>query len=242
MNKRRAVVDQVIDQYFDYCSDFTFKLQKGIPEQAIHKDGFINCYWDKKRSLVYMHIDKCGSTSITTTLRYYKDQFIKMDDILVEPNAMVKYLVENETLFFAVVRDPISRWISGLNEFMCRFKPPIQYVIDQVKNNKYVYDEHTAPQHLFLTYPLENNGNFKYLKLDENLSEKINTLLFETIKDKKDCSNYTEIKIPHLRKSKLFIPNYTNICKKIYKSYIEENPKQFNKLYEIDFNLYEMGI
>ena len=47
----------------------------------------------------------------------------------------------------------------------------------QVKNKKYVYDEHTAPQHLFLRLCLEYNGKLKLLKLDGNLKEKVNNFL-----------------------------------------------------------------
>ena len=65
MNKRRAVVDDLVEQYGEYCSTFTFKLQKGIDGEEIHKEGFINCFWERKNKLVYLHVDKCGSTSIT---------------------------------------------------------------------------------------------------------------------------------------------------------------------------------
>jgi hypothetical protein len=241
MTKRRAVIDELVATYPDYCSTFTFKLQKGIPGRTIHKEGFVNCYWDPKRKLVYMHIDKCGSTSITTAFNYHKKEFLKMDD-MEDPENLAKHLVKEDNLFFTVVRDPKSRWISGLNEFMCRFKPPIDYVIDQIKNNKYVFDEHTAPQHIFLRLVLENGGNIKFLKLDSTLSSKVNGVLLETITDKEQRYHYNDLDIPHLRMSKYFIPNYTSICKKIYATYIEENSEKFDELYKLDYELYEKGL
>ena len=149
---RKAVIDYLVDEYPDYCSTFTFKLHKGLPNQAIHRDGFINCYLDVKRKLVYLHVDKCGSTSITSAFLMEGESFIPLEKFpkANDYDAMAKFLVESGYTFFSMSRDPVSRWISGLNEFMCRYKAPTEWVIKQVKNKKYVFDEHTAPQHLFL--------------------------------------------------------------------------------------------
>ncbi len=237
MKNRRAVIDDLVNVYGDYCSTFTYKLRKGIPGQEIHREGFVNCYWSKQNNLVYMHVDKCGSTSLTTAFRTQKPEFIKMDSI-PHPDEFAKKLVDMNTKFFTMTRDPSSRWISGLNEFMCRYKPPVDYVIKQIESGKYVFDEHTAPQHLFLRLCLENHGEILYLKLDHMIAQKINELIKSTIKDEEKSNNYKEIEIPHLRNSKYFIPNYTSICKKIYKHYIEKNPERFNELYKIDYDTY----
>jgi hypothetical protein len=241
---RRAVIDQVVDNYFDYCSTFTLKFRDDVEGNQIHKQGFINCYWDPERKLVYMHIDKCGSTSITTALRHQKLEFIKMDTLSerTDPDILSECLVKNNYQFFTFVRDPKSRWISGLHEFIFRFNPSIKYVIDQVKSGKYIFDEHTAPQHLFLTFPLKNNAKFKFFKLDDNLSNKINKILKETLSDNDKILNYKELEISHLRETKNFIPNYSSICKKIYKTYIEKTPEKFNELYKLDYKLYEGAI
>lgn len=241
MKGRRAVIDDLVNQYSDQCSTFTFKLRKGIPGQQIHKEGFINCYWSRKNKLVYMHVDKCGSTSLTTALRMQKPEFICMDQI-PNPDNLAKKLVESNHTFFTMSRDPISRWISGLNEFMCRYKPPVDYVIRQVDSGKYVFDEHTAPQHLFLRLCLENSGNIVYLKLDHKIATKVNDLIKNTIDDDELKNTYKDLEIPHLRNSKYFIPNYTSICKKIYKTYIEKTPDKFNLLYKKDFEIYNNAI
>lgn len=241
MNKPKAVIDFVVETYPEYCSGFTFKLYKGIKGVQRHNGGFGNCYWDPKHKLIYMHIDKCGSTSITTAFDLAKKEFVKMDD-LENPDELAKHLVENEHVFFTAVRDPESRWVSGLNEFMCRFKPPLEYVIKQVESNKFIFDEHTAPQHLFLKLCHDNNANVKYLKLDSNISDKVNDVLRDSLLTDKEKLAYKNIQIPHLRSSKYFIPNYTSICKKIFNSYIKDKSEEFKKLYQKDYDLYNNAI
>ena len=243
MQKRRAVIDDIVEQHSKYCSTFTFKLQKGIPGQAIHKEGFINCYWSKDYKLVYMHIDKCGSTSVTTAFDTQCQYFIPLDKLprAKDPDFLAKYFVESDHKFFAITRDPVSRWISGLNEFMCRYKPPIEWVVKQVQNKKYIYDEHTAPQKNFLRLCFENNGNLTLIKLDNNLNEKINSFIKNNISEELQI-RYKSLQIPHLRNSKYFMPNYTAICKKIYQEYVETNLTEFKTLYQDDFEMYENGI
>lgn len=240
MNKSKAVIDFVVETYPQFCSNFTFKLHEGIKGVRRHNGGFGNCYWDPKHKLVYMHIDKCGSTSVTTAFDVCKKEFVKMDN-LKYPELLAKHLVETNHTFFAIIRDPSSRWVSGLNEFMCRFKPPLEYVIKQVENKKYVFDEHTAPQHLFLKLCHDNNANVKYLKLNSEISDKINDVLKLNL-TQEELENYKEVTIPHLRSSKYFIPNYTSICKKIYTSHVEENPTFFKELYKKDYELYDIAI
>jgi hypothetical protein len=242
--KRRAVIDDIVYQCSKHCSTFTFKLQRGIDGQVIHKEGFVNCYWAKNYKLVFMHVDKCGSTSITTAFNAHCPNFIPLDKLprAKDPDFLAKYFVESEHIFFAITRDPTKRWISGLNEFMCRYKPPIEWVVNQVKNKKYIYDEHTAPQKLFLRLCLENQGNLKLIKLEGDITFKVNNFIKNNIQDDIERVKYKSFEIPHLRNSKYFMPNYSSLCKKIYQDYVEPDLEEFNKLYSEDYNLYENGI
>jgi hypothetical protein len=241
MSKRRAVIDELVEQYPKYCSSFTFKLQKGIPGEVIHKEGFVNCYIDSINYLVYMHIDKCGSTSITTALEDQKPYFLRMDKI-PKSEEFAKLLVEKEYKFFTVVRDPVSRWMSGLNEFMCRYRPPIKYVINQLKDKRYVFDEHTAPQHLFLRLCIENDANLTCIKMNSDMEKKINDVIRCSLKNESTRTSYVPLKLPHLRNSKYFIPNYISVCKKLYDVYIKPDTTHFDKLYSIDIDLYKNAI
>lgn len=244
MQKRRAVIDDTVEQHSEYCSTFTFKLRDGLEGQAIHKEGFVNCYWSKNYKLVYMHVDKCGSTSVTTAFDLHCPNFVPLDKIpkAKDLDFLAKYFIESNHVFFGITRDPASRWISGLNEFLCRYKPPVEWIVNQVKKKKYIYDEHTAPQKIFLRLCLENGGNLKLIKLEGDLTYKINSFILNNIPDEVEKLKYKNFEIPHLRNSKYFIPNYTPLCKKIYKEYIEVDPTEFNNLYKEDYLLYENGI
>ena len=237
MRKRRAVVDDLVEQYGNYCSTFTFKLRSGL-EGQIHKEGFINCFWHKTSKLVYMHIDKCGSTSVSSALKLHCPNFLSLDLLKTDkdPDYLAKYFVESGHTFFAVTRNPVQRWISGLNEFMCRYKPPIDWVIKQIENGKYIFDEHTGPQTAFLRLCLENEGKLKLIKLDGDLSTKVNLLV------KNHTSDYKPFEVPHLRDSKYFTPNFKPLCAKIYTEYVEPNNKRFCDLYESDYELYAKGV
>ena len=128
---------------------------------------------------------------------------------------------------FCVIRDPIKRWISGVGEFMTRYDGSTNYIIEQVKNKKYIFDFHTAPQHLSVDVYLPKLDN-TYLKLDNKLESKINKLL---------CSNRITLDIE--RESNL-ITKLT--CEKIFEKYVRINLEDFYNLYRKDFVLYGMSI
>ena len=163
-----------------------------------------------------MHIDKCGSTSVSSALMLNCPKFISLDKLKSDkdPDYLAKYFVESDHKFFAVTRDPAQRWISGLNEFMCRYKPPMDWVVNQIKNGKYIFDEHTGPQTAFLRLCLENSGKLELLKLDGDLSAKVNLFM------KNNTSEYKPFPVPHLRDSKYFTPNFKPLCAKIYTEYV----------------------
>ena len=241
MEERGAVIDDIINNYGEYCSSFTYNFRRKCAEEDIHNDGFVNCYWNPTSKLVYMHIDKCGSTSVSTALRYSKTKFYSLEKMTRKytPNELAKFLVKDH-IFFAITRDPVQRWISGVNEFICRFEPDFDWVVDQVKNKKYIFDEHTGPQTSFLKLCTDNNANLKLIKLDSKLSAKVNLLIKKNL-CKEDLEKYEPFLISHLRNSKDFDPNYRPLCAKIYKDYIEPDREEFDKLYQGDYELYSKG-
>jgi len=240
--KRRAVIDDAVEQYGKYCSTFSFKLQKGETGET-PKEGFLNCYVSPDRyKLVYMHVDKCGSTSITTAFKNDNYYFYPLENFLngKKPDDVAKFFVEDGYEFFTFSRDPVKRWISGLNEFMCRYKPPSDWLIKQVIDKKYIYEEHTVPQKIFSRLCNENGGRLTTIRMDGNLKHKLNLFLESKLIDKD--LNFKPVKLPHLRSSKNFIPNYTTVCKKLYEQFIEPDPEEFNKLYKDDYETYKDGI
>ena len=78
-----------------------FKLKRGLPGQAIHRDGFINCYLDVKKKLVYLHVDKCGSTSITSAFISEGMTFIPLENFrrAKDYETMAEFLFESGYTF-----------------------------------------------------------------------------------------------------------------------------------------------
>jgi len=218
--------------YKKYYSTFTFKLTEHKKEiEKKYNTNIINpfkgCYINSASKLIYMHIDKCASTSISTTLS--EKYFIACDIFKDKEELLLQNLISKDYKFFAVIRDPYSRWISGLSEFITRFKATEKYIISQVSNHKYIFDEHTIPQHCSLEICYKNNIEINYLRLDNRLEEKINDLI-----DGPD-----KISLNKLRKSN---PLIKLKCQNIFEKYIKPNPDEFNNLYKVDFDLYSKSI
>lgn len=214
-------MNEVINQYQKYCSSFTIKY-KNLPTENTNK--FNGCFISVSNRLVYLHIDKCASTSVSSSLK--KSFFIHMGDI--PEDAIDNLLNQKRYRSFCIIRDPISRWISGVGEFMNRFSGSETYIIEQVKNKKYIFDMHTAPQHLSID-PYVSKMENVYLKLDQNLEYKINCLITgpdKIVLNKERSSNLiTKVK-----------------CKKIFQNYVKDNLECFYELYKNDFVLYSKSI
>lgn len=216
--------------YKKYYSSFTFELIELRKQIEKKYNGvyhpFDGCYISSSSKLVYMHIDKCASTSVSTALseNYFLDGKKFKDKELLLQN-----LISKNYKFFAIIRDPYSRWISGLSEFITRFKVSEKYVISQVSKNKYIFDEHTMPQHWSLEVCYNNNIDIKYIRLDNRLEEKINDLI----------NGPDKIVLNELRKSD---PLIKIKCQNIFEKYIKPNPIEFNNLYKVDFDLYSKSI
>jgi hypothetical protein len=214
-----AVIDYTIEKYFNYCSNFTFQLQQNRKE--IHQPGFHDCFIKRKSKTIFMHIDKCASSTMSNVLK--NNNFCDMSFRVKNVNKIRKFFIKNNYKFYAIIREPKDRYISGLQEFIKRYNPPKEFIVFNLKNNKFIFDEHTSPQHCFL-FLCEDNCN--YLKLDENISEKISNIIG------------LNIKLPVKNSSQ---KNIKNICKELFEKYCEQNIK-FYELYNKDFELYDISL
>jgi len=213
-------MNNIINLYGDYCSSFTFKCENLEVDKCREYNG---CYMSTKEKLVYLHIDKCASTSISSALKNL--MFIDMTNIDVNDIEML--LDYKKYKSFCVIRDPIKRWISALGEFMNRFDVSTNYIIEQIKNKKYIFDYHTSPQHVFIDPYIDKLDN-TYLKLDDKLEDKINQLL-----------HHSKISLQKERESNIITKL---MCEKIFYTYVRMDLKYFYKLYEKDFVLYSKSI
>mgnify|MGYP003114097964 CR=1 FL=1 len=214
-----SVIDYTIENYFQYCSDFTFQLQKN--RQHIHPEGFHDCFLRRSDKIIFMHVDKCASSSMSSLLREIglTDMSFRVKNI----NATKKYFLKNNYNFYSISRCPKDRYISGLQEFIKNYNPPLDLIESSLKSNKFIFDEHTSPQVCFLFLC---DGRCKNIKLDNNISNKISKILNRDVILPKKNNSIQEIK---------------NISEKLFKDYCENNP-QFIDLYKEDFLMYERSI
>lgn len=191
----------------------------------------IKYYVSIEKKLIYVSILKCASISSIEYLTKESD-FIPIYDYDTEH-------IKNYNIF-AIIRDPKSRWISGLNELMCHdvimgndiivnWKP---YVEQELKKNKFIFDHHTVPQFDWINSygALVSIFDIILIRLDKNLNEKLSSLMREEVKLNHENTTSSE----ESKKSNL------NFCKRMFKTYCEKNPKYYQR-YEFDYRLFNIS-
>ncbi len=185
--------------------------------------------------IVYVPIYKNASTSIKNSLNfepvYIKPKKEKVFDIDI-PEQYRDYK------FFTIIRDPKSRWISGINEFINIYqdlgvdfdgdiKGSRKKFLLELKNNKFIFDGHTRPQLSSIDFCFKYDIDLTLIKMDERLEEKISTFIKDPIKLRHDNP---------IEKYKFKLENY-NFCYQILNRYCMKNTS-FLDLYSLDFYLY----
>jgi hypothetical protein len=206
-------------------------LYKNIIEVKDNSKRFVNSYKSSERKLIYLKVDKCASSSL-------------IECLTTESNFNPIYEIKNFSYYkknyksFAVIRDPKSRWISGLNEFMTYMigdeKTSKDYIEDELKENKFIFDGHTLPQISFLHWhKYVNFNNLEIIRLNKNLNQKISKLIDKNIQLKFINSTYHESDVNKIKN--------LNFCKEMFESYCEKNFKYY-QTYEFDYRLYNLSI
>lgn len=221
----RTIVDgSVSKKYF---------LDYELPENNTSKiDAF---YISKKYKILYIPISKNASTSFKASLDFFPYYIKPKSNTFFDLYIPEKYKLEYKIV--ALTRDPYSRWVSGLNEFISSFdisfsdKESMYPILNELKNKKFIFDGHTLPQFSFLDYcfqPSKIDFNINLYKIDDdNLDEKISSLIGQKIKLKKqNCFDQDALKIK----------NYF-FCKKILDQYCLNN-STFLELYKQDLMIY----
>lgn len=218
-------------------------MMNNIQKKELNKDesrasaSIYRNYVSFEKKLVYLPISKCAFSSIGEYLSTRSDFTPIDDDIAIAEfhNKYVTETVENYN-FFTVIREPKSRWISGLNEFLIVHKGHMSklkiYIEKELKNNKFIFDLHTLPQIECLSYEINLTliSNIIFLKLDENLNQKISSLLGEDVKLNHSNAASSD---PNKR-------NNLNFCREMFETYCEKNPKYY-QTYEFDYRLFNLS-
>jgi hypothetical protein len=216
------VMDTIRKNYLNYCSHSAIELYKIF---KAHPPIFNPCLFDWKNKIIFIQISKCASSTMRVVLennnfcQWDHDSSPKLSNI----NGIKNYFIENDYKFYAIIREPKSRYISGLKEFIEMYNPPLDFIISNLKNNKFIFDDHTAPQNCFLSLC---NDKCNYLKMDEDLSDKVSEIIGNNIMLPKKNVSPKSIKLK---------------CKDLFEQYCEKNI-EFYKLYNKDFELYNISI
>jgi hypothetical protein len=190
----------------------------------------------EEEKIIYVSIAKNASTSIINSLNFTPIKIPLQLDCPFLIDIPEKY--RSGYKYFVVTRDPKERWISGINEFLNIYhhqgvdfdgdkKGSRNKFLMELKNNKFIFDGHTEPQVSRMRFCFKYDLDITFLKLDENLNEKISDILKRKITITRDNTS---------EKFEFKLKNY-KFCQDILNEYCMKN-KHFLDLYEMDFYLY----
>lgn len=232
MNQNFTVLDHYLEHYRNYCSTSALSLKN---HPTLVHPLFGGCMINEDVGSVFMHIDKCASRSVTAVLE--ENGF---DQITEKEN----FVLREEFSIFAVVRNPITRWASGLNEYMYRYAvaerglenpmydqdipKDLQLSLDQieqqVRDGKLIFEEHTAPQYLFLV-PCDNFP-IELFSMEHALEKKLQDHLG------------LNFELPFYNAGADRTPCHRDFCDYLFESYVKDS-EHFFSLYEKDFEIFE---
>ncbi len=202
----------------NYFASSAFKLNNYKGEWCVNE----------KEKIIFITINKCAGTSIR---KYLKDHKYKIRSHLLFTTEHIKKLLDDQYIFYSVIRNPRDRYISGLNHFMFLFlndyyQGSLNFIKRNLSNNKFIFDEHTLPQYTNFNSVLEIGGVVNLIKMDNNLSKNIQSIVKSNI----------ELSVINSSKEK-GSKNYNNFCFQMYELYCDKNVS-FNNLYKKDHNLF----
>lgn len=117
---------------------------------------------------------------------------------------------------WVILRNPFSRWVSGVLEFLQTNPSEREYVYDNI--DEIGFDHHTLPQHLYLDFDYKQNTNFLHInstnwlgKIAEDTGLDIDSSL---IINSSSCEPYKEVLMNNLKK--LITTQLKNRVKEFY--------------------------
>jgi len=240
------MIEEITDLVQKFGSKNIIK-EHSIYEDIISNDSSVEEEVDEgdskniEKKFLNIRICKCASTSTT---KYLRDQ---MNFVPMYEHEYDRYNIQqfNEYTGFAIIRNPTSRWISGLNQFIrnenCKNRLSntsiTSYVEEQLKKNKFIFDGHTHVQIDFLLDFFSEIDHvslkdFNLIRLDKNLSQKISLILGQDIK----LEHLNVAKFDDLSNKK----NNLNFCREMFETYCEKNIKYY-QTYEFDYRLFNLS-
>ena len=184
------------------------------------------CVNDKSKT-IFITINKCAGSSLRN---YLGSKLFKIVNNIEIDDTKITNFIKKEYTFYAAVRDPKSRYISGLSQFIRThlkyyFKNNLSYVENNIANNKFIFDDHTIPQYKSLHRVIEMGAAVIPIPIKNNFSSIISTII-----------NDNDM-IPQCNKT-FNSPNdnHLDFCEHMFNLYCQDN-KQFKNLYQKDYEL-----
>lgn len=205
-------INYAIETYRKNCSSYAFELSKSrLADDANYRECLLG------RDSIYIPIDKCASNSMRKVLT--ENGFISMQEIRDWDKALEKFKDWNH---FAVVRQPVNRYISGLTEFIFRnsHKNPYEYVEKSLSQNKFIFDGHTMPMDCTLYF----RDNIKLFKLSPSMHSQI--------------SSYLRLKSFPIENLNKGVSKFKESAQKLFDRYCMNNP-EFYEFCKKDFDIWK---
>lgn len=223
---KKCFISYFTDDFGNVSEVIESNLNTNFNEQ-LESNPYEMIYKSDKHKIIYIPIFKSASTSIIKSLNLESANLLE-DNFEINQNYLQNYK------FFTVIRDPKSRWISAMLEYIIAAKKlNIHTQLNiELLHNKFIFDGHFFPQLSYLYVILQSNINIdiNLIRLDKNLSDKVSNFIG------------TEIKIEHLNsvEESKFKLKFKESFSKVLNDYCMRN-KKFIDLYEKDFYLYELS-
>lgn len=207
-------INYTIETYQKNCSSYAFELAKSkLAEDGNYRECLLG------RDSIYIPIDKCASNSMRKCLT--ENGFISMEKIKDYDTSLERFKDWNH---FAVVRQPINRYISGLTEFIFRYSYErnecYEYLEKSLSQNKFIFDGHTMPMDCTLYF----RDNVKLFRLNDSLHDQI--------------SNYLGLKFFPMENLNRSLDHFKESAQKLFDRYCKDNP-EFHEFCKRDFDIWE---
>lgn len=158
----------------------------------------------------------------------------------------------NHHVCLVILRDPVSRWISGMGQFLVGHRPNSPWYIDTTNwdrvLDRMVFDDHTQAQSDFIANIPQDR--IVWFRCDSMLPTNFVDFLssynikIDLLPESNDCDNIFNItkKVPSklIEKNNFQAPPQQEVVDKIVKK-LEQNPQYVERIkqfYQDDFNLY----
>ena len=227
--------------------------------------------------VIFVCINKCAGTTLRNALAgfRYDDEGVPGAFEIVDHRTLsderIQEMVDDYYQWFYIIRDPKTRWLSGLKEFIASsrtwewhpehkcFTPlyktyeriekwkrypddvimpeHLEIIEENLANNKFIFDDHTLPQHFSYPKILHKNGVSQvreFFKFEDDINSILKGVLNR------------DLNLPHLNIGEEKGPVVDEVAQALYDRYIE--PKGFFKkklnpafveCYKKDFELHE---